>query len=293
MTRSGPTVVLGASGFVGSALRSSLGGVGLALHPRPDVTALDLTSPAEVLSALSALRPSRVVNCVGLADVDAAERDPATAGRLNGATVENLAEVRRRLGFRLVHISTDYVFDGTRGLYREEDPPAPLNEYGRSKLRGERALAGEDNCLVVRISSPFGPGFGARKPQFFRFVQEALRAGRPVRALTDQRVTATYLPDLAAAVAAAERSELTGLLHVGSREPRTRFEFAREVAAAIGASAELVTPSLRGEMTQWTAPRPADTSLDVERSVRLGVRYTSVAEALRELLTGSEASPPT
>ena len=277
-------VVLGASGFVGSEIARDLGAAGTSLTSREGYVTLDATQPGALRTVLGRLAPSVVVNCVGLADVDLAEREPELAESLNHVVLQHLVRAQDDLGFRLVQISTDYVFDGRTGAYVESDPPAPVNEYGRSKLRGELEVAGRLDTLVVRISSPFGEGFGARKTQFFRYLSEALRAGRSVRALTDQRVTATYLPDLGRALVRLLDRSMTGIVHITSPDARTRFEFAHEVARVVGADPSLVVPATRSEMSQWTAPRPSDTSLDVGRSIDAGVQYTPVGDALRALL---------
>lgn len=278
------TLVLGGSGFVGRELTDRFGWPGTSSTPRDGFETVDATRLDSLQSVLGRERPEVVVNCVGLADVDRAEREPAFADSLNHLVVENIVRVQRSVPFRLVHISTDYVFDGAGGQYRESDPVHPINEYGRSKLAGERAALRSDSALVLRISSPFGKGFGARKPQFFRYVADTLGAGKAVKALTDQRVTATYLPDLARAIPTLLERDVRGVVHVGSEEPLTRFEFALRVARQVGADTKLVTPGLRAEMTQWVAPRPLDTTLDVELSRANGVRYTSVPDALREAL---------
>lgn len=277
-------LVLGGSGFVGRELVSYLGCPGTASVEREGFLAVDATRIEPLRSRLQEVRPEVVVNCVGLADVDRAEREPALADSLNRLVVENLVEAQRSQPFRLVLISTDYVFDGEQGGYRESAPVRPINEYGRSKLAGERAGLRSASTLVLRISSPFGQGFGARKPQFFRYVADSLRSGKPVRALTDQRVTATYLPDLGRAIRTLLDLDVRGVVHIGSADPLTRFEFARAVARAVGVDPGLVNPGLRTDMTQWTAPRPADTSLDVGLSLRHGVTYTPVAQALQEVL---------
>ena len=284
MTALARPLILGGSGFVGRELMEYLSCPGTSSSTREGFSDVDATNPGRLLSVLSTLRPGVVINCVGLADVDRAEREPALAEELNHRVVEHLVTVQRELPFELVQISTDYVFDGERGNYAEEDPTHPVNQYGESKLKGEHAVEGSSSALIVRISSPFGRGFGARKPQFFRYVVDTLRAGKPVRALTDQRVTATFLPDLARAITTLVERGTHGVVHVGSTEPLTRFEFARKVAETVGADPDLVHPGLRSEMAQWVARRPADTSLSVRRSERVGVRYTSVAAALRELL---------
>ncbi|MGP8135205.1 MAG: SDR family oxidoreductase [Thermoplasmata archaeon] len=279
------TVVLGGSGFVGRELSEHFECPSTSSSGRAGRITLDATRLEDLRAKLVPLKPDLLVNCVGLADVDRAEREPALADSLNRAVVENLVRVQREIGFRLVHISTDYVFDGAKGGYRETDPVHPINEYGRSKLRGEETALRSPGSLVIRISSPYGQGFGARKPQFFRYVTDSLRSGKPVVALTDQRVTATFLPDLAGAIETLARGSVSGTVHIGSGEPLTRFEFAKAVANVVGADPSLVAPGVRSDMKQWTAPRPADTSLNVERSRKLGVTYTSVDVALRGLLS--------
>jgi dTDP-4-dehydrorhamnose reductase len=278
------TVILGGSGFVGRELADFFGCPSASLSGRGNSTALDATRTDDLRSKLADLRPEILINCVGLADVDRAEREPGLANSLNREVVDNLVRIQPELNFRLIHISTDYVFDGDLGNYSERDPVHPINEYGRSKRRGEVAALLHSGNLVLRISSPYGRGFGARKPQFFRYVTESLRSGRPVKAITDQRVTATYLPDLARAIETLVRGRASGVVHVGSEEPLSRFEFAKAVALVVKAEVGLVTAAVRSEMTQWSAPRPRDTTLNVGLSRQLGIKYTPVDSALRTLL---------
>ena len=279
------TLVLGGSGFVGRELVDQLACRGTSSHPQEGFLTVDATRISDLRAQLLHLAPKVLINCVGLADVDRAEREPSLATALNETVVVNLVELQQEIPFRLVHISTDYVFDGQRGMYREDDSVNPVNEYGRSKLAGERAAQRSDSALVVRISSPFGKGFGARKPQFFRYVTDTLRSGKTVKALTDQRVTATFLPDLARAIETLLQQEARGIVHVASENPLSRFEFARQIAGIVGADLHLVVGARVTDMTQWTAQRPADTTLDVGLSRRSGVQYTPVSEALRILLT--------
>lgn len=281
-------LVLGGSGFVGRELCDHFGGPAVSRSPREGYISVDATDFEDLRAVVTPIHPEVLINCVGLADVDRAQRDPTLAELLNHRVVENLIRVQPEIGFRLVHISTDYVFDGEKGDYRETDAVRPINEYGRSKLKGEQAALRSETAMVVRISSPYGRGFGARKSQFFRYVTDTLRAGRPVKALTDQRVTATFLPDLASGVETMIRQSVSGVVHLGSVEPLTRFEFAQKVARVVGADPALVVRGSRSEMTQWAAPRPNDTSLNVDRSRALGVTYSSVETALRTLLNGAE-----
>ncbi len=278
------TLVIGGTGFVGRELVQALHAGSASRSGSNGSLTADATDPADLARLLDREQPDLVVNCVGLADVDKAEKDEELATRLNVGVVENLAAAQRRLGFRLVHISTDYVFDGTRGNYREDDPTNPINVYGRTKVAGERAAEGVPGALILRISSPYGVGYGARKVQFFRYIVDSLRAGKRPRALTDQRLTPTFLPDLGQAVQQLRSAKASGLFHIGAARPVTRYEFATEIARVAGLDPGLVEAATSHEMTAWAARRPLDTSLNVEKSLAAGVRYTPVPEALAVLL---------
>lgn len=280
----GTPLIVGASGFVGRELREYFGCFGTSTSGSEGLIRLDATRLDSLSRAVKEIKPNILINCAGLADVDRAERDPELANTLNHTVVENLTTLQLEFGFRFVHISTDYVFSGEQGKYRESDLPAPVNEYGKSKLHGEAAAARSRDALILRISSPFGRGFGARKLQFFRFVTESLRTGKQVRALTDQTVTATFLPDLAHAIDTLVSNDARGIVHIGSKDPMSRYEFAKKVAQVIHADPDLVLPSSVSNMSQWVAARPLDTSLDVGLSEDLGVRYTPVEDAIRGLL---------
>jgi dTDP-4-dehydrorhamnose reductase len=284
------TLVLGGTGFVGREIVQAFQCRSASLSGQGGSLQCDATDERSLAGLLDREDPKTVVNCVGLADVDAAENDEAKATLLNATVVTNLATQQARRGFRLVHISTDYVFDGATGGYREEDRPNPVNIYGRTKLLGEGIARKVPHALILRISSPYGKSFGARKVQFFRYVVDSLRAGKRVRALTDQRITPTYLPDLSRAVEHLVTNQDEGLFHIGSSRPWSRYDFAVEIARIAGLDPIQIDPAMIAEMTNWVAKRPADTSLNVEKSMRAGVTYTPVPEALSELLEGTVRS---
>lgn len=210
-------VVLGAGGQVGHEL------VG-ALHSFADVTGLgraeaDLNEPEKIRALLRELAPDAVVNAASHNDVDGAEKEPETALRINAEAVAALGEEARQRRFALVHYSTDFVFDGeaTRP-YVETDPTTPLGAYGRSKLAGERALAGLDAPAIVLRTAWV---YSLRRRSF---VSNVLRLGRTrasLRVVDDQVGCPTFCRDLAQA---------TALLLYGCRaEPHTVFHDARGV----------------------------------------------------------------
>ncbi len=164
-----------------------------------DLPDFDLTSRAQVLAEMQALRPAVIVNCAAYTNVDGCESAEALATRVNGDGPGYLAEAARAVGAVLVHISTDYVFAGDKDTpYLESDPVGPLSAYGRSKLAGERAIAGSglEPWLIIRTSWLYGPGGK-------NFVETILRLAaerEELRIVADQVGSPTYTADLAAAI---------------------------------------------------------------------------------------------
>lgn len=244
--------------------------------------ATDFLSLAHVLEETN---PDVVVNCVGLANVDLAETNPELARKLNLLSVRNIVEMQKKLHFKLVHISTDYVFDGEEGHRAETDKENPINAYGKTKLEGEHEISDKEDSLILRISTPYGGGKGNVKKQFYEHIVENVSEGYTVKAVSDQIVTSTYLPDLASATKTLLENERTGIFQVSSLDSLSRYEFAREVARAAGLNEELVEPVPMRSLKDWIAKRPRDTSLDVSLSMKSGVKYTRIKDALGELMS--------
>ena len=202
--------VIGHQGQVARSLADAAAGrtdVDLVVIKRPEV---DFLRPETIAPALAAGAPDVVINPAAYTAVDQAEEDEARALQINALAPGMLAETCAAAGIPMVHLSTDYVFDGTKGApYREDDPVAPLGVYGRTKLEGERRVAAaSDRHLVVRtawIHSPFG----------HNFVRTMLRLGQErerLRVVSDQRGAPTYAPHLACALL-----EMVGIIRAGER----------------------------------------------------------------------------
>jgi dTDP-4-dehydrorhamnose reductase len=215
---------------------------------------LDVTDAAAVRDAL---RGATVINCAAYTDVDGAESNREAAEAVNARGARNVAEAAGRV----VHVSTDYVFDGTKGgPYVESDPTGPLQEYGRSKLAGERAVAGANaNHLVVRSSWLFG--VGGRN-----FVETMLALGRErdeLRVVNDQVGCPTFTGQLAGALVALAAGADCGVLHVAGAGSCSWFEFAREIFDRAGVECD-VQPCTTEEFPR-PARRPANSVLASER----------------------------
>jgi len=235
-------------------------------------------------------KPSLVVHAAALGDVDRCEVESQLCYRINTVATREIAAEAYRVGARVVYLSTDYVFPGDRGLYREEDPPRPVNYYGLSKLLGEEAVLAVGGA-VVRVAWIYG--FGPGRLNFGRAVVEKLARGEEVRAIADQWGSPTLNSLIAEVVARLAEREYAGVLHAAG--PRmSRYEFALAIAEAFGFPKGLVKPISTAEVG-YKAPRPKDSSLVSRRaSEMLGVSMDDMNYALsifkREWLGRSHAS---
>ena len=212
---SGKAIVLGAGGQLGSELARLLG-------PGSSVTRheVSVTDRDAVDRLLSARQPAIVYNCAAYNAVDLAETEKDSAYAVNAEGAENVAIACARHGARLVHFSTNFVFDGALDRpYDETDPPAPLGVYGASKLEGEQhVLERLPSALVIRSSALFGDTGSAIKGGSFpdRILSRAQR-GEPLSVVSDQKVNPTYTGDLAPVAIELGASRMDGVLHVVRR----------------------------------------------------------------------------
>jgi dTDP-4-dehydrorhamnose reductase len=253
------TLIFGGTGMLGRAVTVEArrrGFPALALsHAQADVTDRE-----RLLYWAREFRPELVVNAAAFTQVDACETETERAFAVNGAAVDGIAEAAASCGAALLHVSTDYVFDG-RGSepWREDAPTAPLSVYGVSKLLGERQALGYGRAQVVRTSWLFGPG----GPNFAATIVRLLREGKPLRVVDDQRGCPTYTPYLAAALLDLASLGGSGVIHYRNREPVTWYGFAREIARLWSATASVI-PVTTAEFPR-PAVRPAYSVLDVSR----------------------------
>ena len=272
-----PTVkalVLGAGGQLGSELTRLLpGAVGLS-HLE-----LSVSDRPAVLEACLLHQPDVVFNCAAYNAVDRAEAEPAVAREVNAAGPENVALACRRQGARLVHFSTNFVFDGLSDRpYIEKDEARPLGVYGRSKLDGELAvLAAMPEALVVRTAAVFGDrGSVIKGGSFPERIVERARRGERLRVVSDQRVNPTYARDLARASVALAAGELKGVVHVVADGCCAWDEFARAALAACGVEAEV--GAVTSAELAAAAPRPSNGCLGSVRTSPLRPWREGVAE---------------
>jgi dTDP-4-dehydrorhamnose reductase len=283
-------LVTGASGLLGTkltqyALQSGHAVTSAYSQHRPsygEPICLDSTNVAKVQEAILSIKPDVVFNTASLTDVDLCEELPELAMRVNGQAVEIIARACNKTGSFLIHVSTDYVFDGERGRYREDDETGPINVYGRSKLFGETELAhNATHYLIARTSVLYGWG-RAYRANFATWLITKLRAGKPVAVVTDQIASPTLNTNLAKMLLEAAERRLTGIMHMAGDTAISRYEFALKLARVCNFNDGLLTP-ISNSATRWKARRPRDSSLDVTKAAQLlDKKPSAIDEALKE-----------
>ena len=223
-----------------------------------DRQSLDVTDSGRVESAVAQAEAQVVINAAAYNQVDIAEREPLAAYQANALAVRNLAMACRQADAQLVHYSTDYVFDGTKGSpYVETDTPHPLGAYGVSKLAGELyAQAYLAHPLIIRTSGVFGPG-GMFTPRG-NFVELMLRVAKnnsPIRVVMDHVASPTYAPAMASRTVDLLERNIHGLFHMGGGEAISWYDYAKLIFELAGLSPELQPTDEREYRTAARRPK--------------------------------------
>jgi dTDP-4-dehydrorhamnose reductase len=245
---------------------------------------LDITDAAAVEQAVANVDPGVVVNAAAYNQVDIAEREPLAALQANGLAVRNLAMACRQCDAQLVHYSTDYVFDGTKGTpYVETDVPHPLGAYAVSKLAGELyAQAYLNNPLIIRVSGVFGPG-GMFTPRgnFVELMLRVATSGNPIRVVEDHVASPAYAPAIASRTGDMLDAGLTGLYHMGGGEAISWYAYAKLIFEVAGLSPQVQPTDEREYRT--AARRPKFSALSNSKLEAAGIKpMPSMREAVTE-----------
>lgn len=286
-------LLTGATGFIGRRLAPELAGAWRVVQASRTASGqesvrLDLEDGDSIRRVFEQTRPAAVVHAGAMALPDDCERDPGRARRVNLDAVRTLAGLCGETGARLVHFSTDLVFDGEKGWYDEDDAAAPLCVYARLKLDAEEAvLSLAPGAVVLRVASVYGRPLGTR-PCFIDELRQALSKGEPIAAFVDQWRSPTcgdQLPEVVLLCLADP--DLEGVFHWGAAQRSSRFETALALCRAFGYDEDLVRPSRAGDK-RFLAARPRDTSLDSSRlSAALGLAPPSLEEGFARLREAS------
>ncbi len=251
---------------------------------------MDICDYEDVRRVFADFTPSVVINCAAMTTVDACETERDRCWSVNVDAVENLARCCLTHGTRLVQLSTDFVFDGESGPYRESDRPEPINFYGKSKLAAENFVrgAGLDRWSIVRTVLVFGTGEDLGRSNIALWIVDQLSKLNNISIVTDQFRTPTYVEDLARGVERIVRFNKSGIFHVSGRELMSIHEFAKSVADVFGLNPDLIEAVDRSTFRQ-TAPRPPNTGFIILKAeTELGFKPRPLRDALLDLRTKME-----
>jgi dTDP-4-dehydrorhamnose reductase len=280
-------LITGAGGLVGSALAHSL-------RESHEVVAarrldLDITDDDAVAGTVDSVRPDLIINCA-VTGVDECERDRDRAIAINVSGPRNLARAASARDARIIHLSTNYVFDGTRedeGFYEPDEPALPINFYGVTKRKGEQAVV--DDCrrsVIVRTSWVFG----AAKPTLLSTMPSRLRSRGRVTTIDDLFASCTYVDDLVTRIVEIVESDIDGIVHANNSGVCSQTTFAQQVAAILDMSSETAALIERTTLDESPrlAPRPRWTPMRCSRSNAFGFRpMRSWQEALADYCSAS------
>lgn len=240
---------------------------------RLDRQTIDVTDQAAVEHRIAESDPQLVINSAAYNQVDIAESEPLAAYQANALAVRSLAVACRQVGAQLVHYSTDYVFDGTKGSpYVESDLPHPLGAYGVSKMAGELyAQAYLDNPLVLRTSGVFGPaGMFTPRGNFVEMMLRLAAKDSPIRVLEDHVASPSYAPAMAVRTADLVERGIGGLFHLGGGEPISWFNYAKMIFEEAGLTPSLTPTDERQYRT--VARRPKFSALSNQKLEGAGIQ---------------------
>jgi dTDP-4-dehydrorhamnose reductase len=241
---------------------------------------LDITQKSDVKSLIHNYKPDFIVNTAALTNVDECENDREYAWRLNVDAVKNLIIAARIIDSKIIHFSTDYVFNGKSGPYFEDSPPNPINYYGRTKLASENALkiSGVNNC-IIRTMILYG--FGKQvKSNFVLWIINQLQNNQVIKIVEDQFGNPTLIDDLAIYVLKIIETNKSGLYHICGSENLNRYKFALKIAQVFKLNENLIKPVKTEDLGQ-TAPRPLKSGLNCFKATsEIGIKLLNVEHGL-------------
>jgi len=240
---------------------------------------LDITQKENIEVIFKKVNPDVVVHTAAYTNVDGCEKDKKSAFAVNVQGTKNLAGSAEEIDAKFVYISTDYVFNGEKGRYKENDDTDPIDYYGVTKLEGEKYVEKICTNFIIARSSVI---YGSNKNNFVTWVVDMLKKGKKINIVTDQYVSPTLNIDLAEQLVALIDKDVLGVFHTAGRDRINRYDFVNVIADVFDLDESLVNPVRMDDMN-WIAKRPRDSSLDISKISEIKKPY-KVREAVRLLL---------
>lgn len=227
---------------------------------------IDLTQKNILKKTIKEIQPNFIINTAAMTQVDDCENNKQACDLLNIEVVRWLKESSKEINAHLIHLSTDFIFDGIKGNYKETDEPNPLSYYGLSKLKSEVVLTNSNiDYTILRTILVYGKVYDMSRSNIVLWVRDMLLQKKEITIVDDQFRTPTYVEDLALACKISVDKKAKGIFHISSSELLSVFEIAIEIAEAFDLNKNLIKPISTSTLNQ-TAPRPAKTGFDLSKT---------------------------
>lgn len=252
-----------------------------------DYTQCDVTKRESVKNVVLSFYPDYIINASAYTNVDLSETEREEAWKVNVKGVEYLAESARIIDARIIHISTDYIFDGKDGPYTENQKANPLGYYARTKLAAENVLTISGVLSTILRTNVLYGGNQNCKSDFVRWLVNSLKEKKEVRIVTDQINNPTFVEDLVQGISKVIEFNKTGVYNIGGKEFLSRFEFSEIIADFFNLDKSLIKPVTTAELNQ-PARRPLKSGLiTLKAETELGYKPHSIKEALAKIANSS------
>jgi len=242
---------------------------------------IDIRNQVALKELINTTAPDILINLAAMTNVDACELNPKLAGEINVAGLEHICDSFKG---KIIHLSTDYVFDGTSGPYKEDDPLNPISIYGKTKLASEHILLEKDiKNLVIRgnVLYDYSPHTSA---SFLNWVVSSLKGNQEIKVVEDQFNNPTWTRSMSDIIELSIENDLEGIIHWGDSVHISRFEFAKLIAKKFSLNESLIKPVLTSELNQ-PARRPLQSGLSTEKLVNmLDIIPPSIDDCLDEII---------
>ena len=223
---------------------------------------LDITNVNQLKNIMDTYSPDVIINCIAFTDVDKAEIQKKIAHNINVKSIENIIKTSPK-GSKIIHISSDYVFDGLKNSYNETDSTFPINYYGKTKLEAENILIGSNrDILIFRLNVLFD-GL-KQKNNFFSWVYNSLIKNKSIDVVVDQISNPVYIPNFIEVLIDSILLNYSGLYHYGSMNPISRYKFALNISEVLGINKNLINPVKTNSLSQ-IAKRPNSSFLNCDK----------------------------
>ena len=250
-------------------------------NPMDNSVKLDITDEKDVINKIESLSPDLVVHPAALTNVDYCEDHKEEAYKINAQGTLNMVKACEKIDSKLIYVSTDFVFDGKEGSYKETDKTNPISYYGLSKLKGEEFVQESDiKSAIARVSVLYG---WHENFNYVMWVIDELKKGNNINIVTDEYNSPTYAENAAEAILKIFSKNKEGIYHIAGDERINRFDFAKNIARVFELDETLINP-IKSEDLIRKARRPLDSSLSVEKAKNdLNFKFFKTTEGLKEM----------